>query len=269
MGAAGAKGQAVRTRTNRPPRLWPLVAIVVGVLLLLSNFQLLAFDVLALWPLLLVALGVQLLGQGDLGLTWQGQSFGITRGSVHRATLEANAGELDLNVRALRREGRLLAGQYTARSRPRLEVQHSQATLRMRRGETWLLSLADWEVGLARDLPWRLLLSAHLGQLNADLRSLNVHEARLATGIGDIKLVCPDASSGPIWVRSTLGNISVEVPDGVEAAVHVRSTALSQVSMSDRFHETAPGLWVTDDSAREEGVISVEVVSVVGDVSIE
>ncbi|MCZ7544739.1 MAG: DUF5668 domain-containing protein [Anaerolineae bacterium] len=260
----------MRSQSDRAPRLWPLVITAVGVLLLLSNFRLLTFDVVQLWPLLVIALGIQLLRQGDFGLSWQGQTFGITRGSVERATLEADAGELDLNLRALRKEGRLVAGQYTARSRPSLEVQHNEATLRMRRGQTWLLSLADWEVGLARDLPWRLLLSAHLGVLSIDLSEVEIEEARLATGIGDIRLVCPGIPSGPIWARSTLGNISVEVPAHVAAAVRVRSTALSNVKASDRFSKVAPGLWVTEGYADSDGsgALSVEVESVVGDVAI-
>lgn len=259
----------MRSQTSRPPRLWPLVAIAVGVLLLLSNFRLLTFDVLQLWPLLVIALGIQLLRQGDLGFSWQGQTFGITRGSVERANLEADAGELDLHLRALRREGRLVAGQYTARSRPRLEVLHDEATLQMRRGETWLLSLADWEVGLARDLPWRLLLSTSLGVLNADLSAVHVEEARLATGLGDIKLVCPNQPSGPIWVRSILGNISVQVPETTPAAVRVRSTSLSNVTASSRFHQVEPGTWVTDGYEGSEAALSVEVESVLGDVSLE
>lgn len=261
---------ALRSQTNRPSRFWPLVAIAAGVLLLLSNFRLLTFNVLELWPLLVIALGVQLLRQGDVGLSWQGQTFGITRGSVERATLEADAGDLDINLRALRREGRLVAGQYTARSRPWLDVRHNQATLRMRRDSTWLLSLSDWEIGLARDLPWRLLLSSHLGVINADLSGVNVKEARLATGIGGINLVCPDLPSGPIWVHSTVGDVSVEVPEGIPAAVRVRGTPLTDIRVSDRFREAAKGVWVTEgyDEHDADRALSVEIISAVGDVNL-
>lgn len=258
----------MRSQTTRPPRFWPLVAIAAGVVLLLANFKLLDFNVLHLWPLLAIALGVQVLRQGDLGFTWQGQTFGITRGSVETATLEANAGEIDLRLRALRREGRLLAGQYTARSRPRLDVQHNHATLQMRRGETWLLSLADWEVGLAQDVAWQLLLSTHLGEINVDLRALEIDEARVASGIGDIRLVCPDRPAGPVWVRSTLGNIKVEVPDEMQAAVRVHKTPLTRVSIDERFQEAEPGLWVTAGYEDAEEPLSVEVVGVLGDVSV-
>ena len=41
---------------------------------------------------------VPLLVRGDLGITWQSQTFGITRGSVQSATLEASSGELDVKM---------------------------------------------------------------------------------------------------------------------------------------------------------------------------
>ncbi|MBN1287363.1 MAG: hypothetical protein JXB47_18325 [Anaerolineae bacterium] len=262
----------MRSEPNRPPRFWPLIAIVAGVVLLLANFRLIDFDVLQLWPLLVVAVGLQALLQGDIGISWQGQTFGITRGSVEQATLEADAGEIDLRLRALRKEGRLLAGQYTARSRPTLEVEHNHATLRMRRGSTWLLSLADWDVGLAPDLPWSLLLSAHLGKIGADLRQLDIDEARISTGFGDIRLVCPDREAGPLWVRSTFGNIAVEIPEAMPAAVRIHSTALARVKVSERFQEMEPGLWLTltpDYHGAALEPLSVEIVAVLGNVDIK
>ncbi len=253
----------MQSQTNRPPRFWPFVVTAFGVLLLLGNFRLIEFDLRYLWPLFLIALGGQLLWRGDIGFTWQGQTFGITRGSVDEAALEADAGEIDVKLRALHKVGRLVAGQYTARSRPRLDVQQHTATVQMRRAETWLLSLAGWEVGLAQDVTWRLLLSAHLGAIEADLRMLEIEEARIATGLGDIRVVCPDRAAGPIWIRSTLGNITVEVPEGMPTSVHVRTTPLVRVKAAERFKQTEAGLWQTAGDAE---ALSVEVVAVTGDI---
>src|SRR5689334_6258722 len=121
-------------RPGRPPFIIPLLLIGIGVVLLLKNF--------------LVVAGLQLLLRGDIGLTWQGQTFGITRGNVQSAALEASSGELDVKIRALRREGRLIAGQYSGRSRPNLNVRGDHAQLTMQRGQTWPFTWADWEIGL-------------------------------------------------------------------------------------------------------------------------
>src|SRR5215470_1016699 len=117
-------------RPGRAPFFVPLLLIAIGVALLLKNFLLVEnLDLLQYWPVLLVLAGFQLMLRGDIGITWQGQTFGITRGSVESAALEASSGELDVKIRALRREGRLIAGQYSGRSRPNLSVSGDHAEL--------------------------------------------------------------------------------------------------------------------------------------------
>lgn len=226
--------------------LWALILVITSVLLLLNNFLLLDFDVLQLWPLLLVALGLQVVLRGDLGLSWAGQNFGITRGSVEAGTLRANSGELDLRVRAVQREGRLIAGQYTARSRPELHADGNRAILTMLRGRTWLFSLADWDLTLADDLPWDLLLSTYLGEIEVDLRGLIIERAHIASGTGDIRMVGPDTPAGPISIRSTLGDIYLAVPENVEAAVFVHGGPLFGINVqSSRWEKRRDDLYVT------------------------
>jgi hypothetical protein len=226
--------------------LWSLVLVVGCVLLLLHNFLLLDFDVLQLWPLLLVVLGLQVLVRGDLGLSCETQHFGITRGSVEQATLRANSGELDMRVGALQRTGRLIAGQYTARSRPALQVNGNSATLTMLRGKTWLLSLANWDLNLATDVPWNLLLSTYLGEIEADLRGVIIGQARIATGFGDIHLMGPDNPAGPITAHSTLGYIYLAVPETMEAAVTVSGGPMFDVHVKgERWRQHDADRYVT------------------------
>ncbi len=226
--------------------LWPAVLVVSGILLLLHNYLLFDFDILQFWPLLLVALGIQVLLRGDLGISWASQSFGITRGSVESGTLRANSGELDLSLNALQREGRLIAGQYTARSRPQLVADGNRAILTMLRGKTWSLSMADWQIGLATDLPWKLLISAYLGEIEADMRGLIIEQAHFATGIGDLRIVVPDSPAGHIIVRSTLGDIYLTVPDNMEASLTVNgSPFFGKPTESNRWRRVSDNQYVT------------------------
>jgi hypothetical protein len=231
--------------------IWPVILILAGILLLLQNYLLLEFDVRQLWPLLLVFLGIQAILSGGLSLSRAGQNFGITRGSVEAGTLRVNSGELDLRLQLLQREGRLIAGQYTARSRPQLEAEGNRAVLTMLRSRTWLLSLADWDLGLAGDLPWNLLLSSFLGQVDLDLRGLIVDAARISTGIGDLRVIGPDSAAGPITLQSTLGDIYLTVPPEMPAAVTVLAGPLFDVRVLDsRWQPDGEQRYVTPDYAK-------------------
>jgi hypothetical protein len=216
-------------RTERAPFFFPLTLVLVGGVILLNNFLLINADVVSLWPALLILIGLQVLWRGDLAPSWQAHTFGITRGSVESATLEISSAEIDVSVRALERSGRLIAGQYTARSRPRLAVRNNHASLLMRRGNTWLFSFADWDLELAHDLPWAMLMSSHLGEFNVDLRGIQLTRAHIATGIGDIKLIAPDRQVGPLFVRSTFGDIHLAIPHGVPALILVNASPLCNV----------------------------------------
>jgi hypothetical protein len=259
-------------KQGRSPLILPLILIAIGVLLLLRNFLLIEnIDLLRYWPVLLILLGLQLLIRGDLGITWQSQTFGITRGSVQTAALEANSGELDVKIRALRREGRLIAGQYTGRSRPNLNVRGDHAQLSMQRGQTWPFSQADWEIGLARDLPWKLLVSGHLGEMDVDLRGLYIDQAHVASGIGDVRVVLSDLAAidhrGDVRATSTFGNITLVIPEQVEAIVHVGAKPMARLQVDEaRFLMIEPGVYATLGYEQSAAPVNVELASTFGTV---
>ena len=220
----------MRVKRTRQSLLLPLALVAVGIALLLNNFLLLSgFNVTALWPLLLVIAGAQILLRGDLLAGGEARTFGITRGSVESATLEVSAGEIDIAVRALQREGRLIAGQYAADSRPELLTADTHATLRLDRAATPWLSFSDWDVGLSPDLPWEVFISTSLGQARLDLSGVIVADAVIASGIGDIHVTTPQESLGAIQLRSALGNIHVSTPNGCGARITVRGGRLFSI----------------------------------------
>ena len=209
-----------RTRRSLPvgsPLVWSLLLIISGLALLLNNFLLVEdLTITNLVPLLLVVVGATILMRGDLLSDSRYQSFGITRGSVESATLEINAGEIDVNIRSLQQlnRDRLIAGHYAMHSRPQLTVEDVHAHLRMNRNFTPWLSMVDWEIGLAGNLPWQLIVSTSLGQVNLNLARVILSETMVSTGIGDIQFICPYEALQPIYLQSKLGNIYVTAPLG-------------------------------------------------------
>ncbi|MFP4321176.1 MAG: LiaI-LiaF-like domain-containing protein [Anaerolineales bacterium] len=226
------------------PVFFPILLILLGIVILLNNFLLIEADVVSLWPLLLIIVGLGVLWRGDLAPSWQAHTFGITRGSVESASVEINSGEIDVRLGRLDRTGRLIAGQYTARSRPRLAVRNNHATLNLQRGHTWLFSLADWELGIAADLPWAVLMSAHVGKLQADLRGITVAQAHIASGFGDIRVIGPTEIGGPIYVRSNFGDIDLVIPASLPALIQVTASPLCRIISDDsRFERDRSGAY--------------------------
>lgn len=257
----------MRVRGKRASLLGPLILVVAGVALLLNNFLLLSgFNLTALWPLLLVIAGAWILLRGDLLPAAEPRPFGITRGGVEAATVEVSAGEIDVTVRALQREGRLIAGQFAADSRPELHVQDAHAYLRLDRVATPWLSFSDWDMGLSPDLPWDVYVSTSLGQVRLDLAELAITDATIATGLGDIRLVVPRAASAPLRLQSALGDIHVQTPEGSAARVTVRAGRLFGLHVDEtRYEEIAPGQYQSRYPDDDAPLVELHVAGTFGD----
>lgn len=257
-----------RTKIIAFPMLWASLIAGVGVILLLSNFGLLGnFNVVALLPLLLVIVGAQILLRGDFIPNADTRDFGITRGSVESATLEISSGTVDVDILALQREGRLIAGQFAVNSRPMLDVRDTYAHLKLFRSKTPWWSFADWKIALAQDLPWQILLTTHLGQATLDLSQVIVHDVVVGTGLGDIRLVCPKEAFNPLFVRSTFGNIHILTPLGYRAKIVVKETRLFTVKFdTGRYDNPQKGVYLAHVEDEDAPIIEIQVSGSFGDV---
>lgn len=254
-------------KESRGAVIVPLLVALVGVALLLSNFLLLGdFNIAGLLPLVLVAAGAQILLRGDLAAGGKPRNFGITRGSVESATLEISAGALDVDIRRLQREGRLIAGQFSPQSRPHLESDGTHATLSLHRSRTPWLAFVDWQAALANDLPWGIYATSSLGQINADLSGLIVQDVVLASGIGDIRLVVPAEALGQIAVRSAAGTIHITTPPGYRSRIRARGGRLFRIHADEtRYERDADGDYIARDADPDTPLIEVLVQGTFGD----
>ncbi|MFZ4815124.1 MAG: LiaI-LiaF-like domain-containing protein [Phototrophicaceae bacterium] len=254
-------------KAPRGPVILALMFTGVGVALLLNNFLLLEpFQVTALWPLLLVIVGAAVLVRGDFLPDDNARTFGITRGTVESATLEVNAGEIDLFLRDSDKEGRLIVGQYAAEARPVLEVQNTHAQLRLDRAAVRWLTFSDWQLALTPDLPWQLFVSSSIGQADFDLSHLIVEGGLIASGTGDIRLVCPKETLAPLQVRSAVGNIQVRTPLGYKSRIRVMPAPFFNVHVDlRRYVETEPNLYIARDGAPDAPLVDLQVRGTLGD----
>jgi hypothetical protein len=257
----------VPAKGSRGPWLWPLLMAAVGIILLLNNFLLLGdFNALTLLPLLLVVAGAVVLLRGDFIPSSEIRTFGITRGSVESATLEVNAGEIDVRVRPIQQEGRLIAGQFALASRPTMRVTETHTHLQMDRSATPWISFSDWEMGLARDLPWQILVSTSLGQINLNLAELILQEGHIASGIGDIRLISPHEALGAISIRSTLGNIHVVTPLGYRTRITIQTGHFFKSHVDERrYEQVEPGIYDSLGADEQAPLVEINLHGTFGD----
>jgi hypothetical protein len=240
---------------------------LVGIVLLLDNFLLLPFNVTALWPLLLVVAGAVLLLRGDFTPDDATRSFGITRGSVESALLEINAGEIDVHLGALEREDRLIGGTFATDSRPAMDSDDIFAHLRFDRAATPWMTFADWEMGLATDLPWQFAISTNLGDLDLNLAGLYIEGGIIATGFGDIRVNVPAETLSPLQLQSLIGNIRITAPLGAKVRVRINGGRMFNTQADKRrYTEPEPNLFVTRDAEPNAPLIDIEVRGTFGDV---
>lgn len=253
---------------TRGPVVWPFALTVVGVVLLLDNFLLLEpFEVRTLWPLLLVVAGGVILLKGDFLPDDTSSSFSITRGSVASADLEINAGEIDVRVRDLTREGRLIAGQYAANARPSLTATDTHTYLRLDRAATPWLTFVDWDMALATDLPWRILVSTNFGQVDMDLANIITDGGVVATGLGDIRIVAPQETLAPLKLHSAIGSIQVITPVGYQTRITVDGAPTLTIRVDERrYAQTAPNRYIARDAAPENAIVDLSISGTFGDV---
>lgn len=256
-----------QTKQQRGPILWPVVLVIVGVFLLLSNFLLLGdFNVIDLWPLLLIIPGLQLLLKGDILLGDKGRTFGITRGSVESGTIDVQAGDIDIILGVLEGPERLIAGQYAAQTRPQLESTGTHAHILMHRSQTPWYSMASWEMGLAPNLPWAAVLGTHIGQIDWDASGIIVDRALVSTGLGDIRFVCPPEAIGEIHIRSTLGTVQIVTPANTPVRIEVQQRRFSKIHADmDRYHLSDDGVYFVETDHFDQEV-RIYIDSIIGDV---
>ncbi len=259
----------MRSKRVGGPILWPIVLIGGGLLLLIDNFLLLeGFNAVNLWPLLLVIAGIQILLRGDFTISDAARTFGITRGSVEAGTLEINSGIVDVNIRPLPEgQERLIAGQYAPHARPSLQVDGVHAHLKMARAQTRWYDFADWALSLTQDMPWRILISTNLGQVDIDLSELILEDAVIATGLGDIQLVCPLEAFAPIQVCSHLGNIHIITPHGYRATIHTEAGRFVRVHHNPERYETLlPDVYSSIEADEDAPPIEIHVHTTFGNI---
>jgi hypothetical protein len=248
-------------RRARPPGLiGPIILIGLGLLFLLTNLNVLAWDtwlnLLQLWPVLLIALGVEILigrrsallsativiatlfvlGAGfwllDVRGTPSGQeAIDQALGGARNADVVVSPGVTRLQITAGTVGGALITGTVDRLRNERitqafrLDGDTAYYTLRSERsGTTMNVNGRDggWLLQLVPGVPLRLQVNTGVGQATLDLRDLQLTGLDVRSGVGETTITLPSGNYDyHVAVYSGVGAVTLRVPRGAPVRLTV------------------------------------------------
>jgi hypothetical protein len=253
-------------------RLWPLILIAIGLDLLVGRRN----------PLLSLVIVLLVLGAGAAVVASTGGFRGagtiastglsVPLGSAKSAVVEIDHGAGNLNVDGNGENGMLAVGTlefWQNHGTPRQDVSTSgdKVTLKLDERSEGFFNLfggstgnVDWDIHLSPNVPLAIEADLGAGNSDLDLSRLNVTALDIKAGAGNTTVSLPE-KSGRIsaTVDGGVGNITLEVPQGIEARINV-DTGLGNVTADSRFTKQGD-TYVTAgyDSASERADIDLKV----------
>jgi len=228
--------------------LWPILLILIGLDIAFAGR----------WPVptlvaevLVIAVGLALVAYApNLGpgvFMFGGSGPGESDVTVPRS----GATELDLTLNA----GATRAYRVSGGATELVQAHSADADLRLRTTGTSRLNVrldqvtpngfirpageADIQVQVASDVPTSLTINAGAGQFDIDLSDIHVRTADVNVGASSMRFVLPKPTGDvPIDMNGGASNITLTVPDGVEARISTSGGLISLRSDNPRLGDT-------------------------------
>ena len=228
--------------------LWPILLILIGLDIAFAGR----------WPVptlvaevLVIAVGLALVAYApNLGpgvFVFGGSGPGESDVTVPRS----GATELDLTLNA----GATRAYRVSGGATELVQAHSADADLRVRTTGTSRLNVrldqvtpngfirpageADIQVQVASDVPTSLTINAGAGQFDIDLSDIHVRSADVNVGASSMRFVLPKPTGDvPIDMNGGASNITLTVPDGVEARISTSGGLISLRSDNPRLGDT-------------------------------
>ena len=207
---------------------WGLAIIVVGVLLLLSNLNLLPVDIWRLiWPLALVVLGLWfLIGPRFMGGNRERRELARPLEGTRRAEVKLTYGAGSLTLGALDVPGQLLSGVFEGGVRESIRRDGDFASVKLEGigmpvPVVFVGSQGQiWRVRLSPDVEIQLNLETGASENTLDLTHLRVVDLKVQSGASSTDVMLPvSAGNMRVKIESGAASVTLRVPQGVAARI--------------------------------------------------
>jgi predicted membrane protein len=263
---------------KRSSFFWGAVVVLLGVVLLMNNLHLVAFNVWTFfWPVLLVLLGLWFL----LGPTWQKKNLDTIQTTIPlqdttSASVEFHHGAGRLEINASARPGELVNGWFTGGVTSEIHRDGAFTSLQLHTPSDMAFEGPwptgshgyEWVVGLSPEIPLKLVFKTGASESIFDLSQLKVTNLTLETGASSTEITLPaNAGMTSAQIKSGVASVKIHVPAGVGARIHVKS-GLSGINVdTTRFIREGED-YVSTDYASTVNKLDLDVETGVGSVDI-
>ncbi len=217
------------------------------------------------------ALGLFLLLNSGLSVSPRARPFIFDRGTTRRGRLHINAGAVDFNVSAHAAEmAEILAGGQAAGGHtPRVRLDGGDAIISFPRRPVPLAGASASDVTLSPNVPWVVLVTTGIGELELDLFELSVPELEVRSAWGDVRLVAPAAGVTTATLSTWLGDARVEVPSGVAVQIKAKGGRFAEVRVDERrWPSRSNGTWVSRDFDSNPHRLTLDLATTFGNISV-
>ena len=286
--------------------LWPLLLILVGVLLLLDEFGVLAFSwstLWRLWPLALILIGLDILlsrtrsgaiayvavaiGLIALVLALLPQAerprvggteeiYSYPARDIASATVRLEVGVGELEVSSLEDSANLYEAHISFDPRQTEITAHVETP-----GDEALVSLKSnhhrwtpagskaidrWDVRLNSDVPLRLRVDGGLNRTHLDLRDMTLKSLDLNMGVGDVEVLLPLQGPYEANIDGGVGALRLEIPPHIPARIRI-DEGLGATHVDERFQQRGR-YYVSENYDAAEEAVEIDVDGGIGSITI-
>lgn len=286
--------------------VWPLLLILVGILLLLDQFGVLAFSwstLWRLWPLALVLLGLDILlsrtrigaivylvvaiGVIVLALALLPQTerplpeatkeiYSYPARGIESAEMRLQVGVGELDVSSLEDSANLYEARVTFDPRQtaitaRVDTPGDEARVSLESSHhRWTPASSRatdrWDVRLNADVPLRLRIDGGLNRTYLDLRDVTLTALELNMGVGDVQVLLPAKGSYRANIDGGVGALRLEIPQNVAARIRIDG-GLGATRVDERFQQRGR-YYVTANYDTAEEIVEIDIDGGIGSITI-
>jgi hypothetical protein len=297
-------------RGERPAPVWAYVLIGIGAFWLLANLGIFS-GLWRLWPLILIVVGVLLLTQRGRVLPVKKAHLSAPLEDAQSARVKIHLSVGKATVDALTDSDQLIEADLGYRGEIEFNVSGDTeriVNLRQTSGfdmgwinpATWFSGQEDlrWDVGLSPQVPTRLDVRGGAGYADLDLSKLQLtgldvqgglgkvdlslpameqsYDTVINVGVGEVNVTVPDGAATDMHIHGGVGEVRLDLPQNVAARVKARM-GVGAVNVSSRFNQLSSegvsglggkGVWETADYESADRRITIDFDGGIGELNV-